>query len=113
MAYVPITVDGIGNANDPGVRRGDTVRWLLDTGVTGPFCLDPPPSMFDGPDPPASVTLTDQSSSPTYTVKHGASAGEHSYFINAGACAGKALSPLTGPQKITVTTGAVKAAGHS
>lgn len=105
MPDVTVHVDSGGNADNPGVARDKTIQWVLDPGAAGPFSLVPPRNMFEKDDNPKCFTLSSQTpDSPTYTVKHGASVGDHSYTINPGACAKKDHRPYTGPQKITVTT---------
>ena len=101
MAYVPIPVDANGDAPDPGIGWGDTVQWILDPGVTGPFSLKPPRSIFENDDNPKCFTLTSNApESPIYTVKFHAQLGHHWYAIDAGPCKRRAI--LTGPQRITV-----------
>lgn len=100
-----VTVDSSGNANNPGVAPDQTIEWQLGSGVTGPFAIDLPTNMFHQNDNPGCVTLS--STNPTsgiYTVKHGAAAGNHTYTISSGTCAGKSKAPDTGPQTITVDT---------
>ena len=101
MAYVPVNVDSNGDADNPGVSTGDSVQWILQSGVAGPFALNPPPNMFRRNDNPKCVELSSASPcSLTYTVKNSATMGDHDYFIDAGHCIKK--SRRTGPQKITV-----------
>ncbi len=113
MADVTVYIDSSGTADNPGVIPGQTIQWQLDSGVTGPFSLDPPPNMFHGDDHPACVTLASAApASPIYTVKHSASVGNHTYVINSGSCAEKAHSPATGTQTITVVTSLGATPGH-
>jgi hypothetical protein len=116
MADVTVNVDGSGSANNPGVKQGQTIQWILDSGVAGPYSLHPPPNMFHNDDNPACFTLSSSTpDSPTYTVKQSASTGGHTYSIGAGACTGKSKKPTTGVQTITVNTSLghhKKAAAH-
>ena len=106
MADVTVYVDSSGNADDPGIARGQTIMWELDSGVTGPFALSPPPNMFHRDDNPSCVTLDSQNpDSPTYTAKHSAAKGAHKYDIEPGTCDDHSRKgAATGPQKITVET---------
>ena len=105
MADVTVQVDSNGDADNPGVATGQTIQWVLDSGVAGPFSLDPPPNMFKDHDSPKCFTLSSATpTSPTYTVKQSASAGDHTYAIDSGTCAEKAHRIETGTQKITVNT---------
>jgi hypothetical protein len=116
MAKVTVNVDSNGNANDPGVLKGQTIQWVLDAGVAGPFSLNPPHNMFHNDDNPSCFTLSSSTTdSPTYTVKQSAGNGGHTYTIVSGACASKSKTPATGVQTITVNTSVgsrTKAATH-
>lgn len=108
MADVTVTIDSSGNATNPGVKQGQTIQWVLGANVNGPYALSLPNNMFHNNDNPGCVTMdSNNTSSPTYTVKHSASVGSHTYTIEAGTC-GSAHAhsgpPDTGGQTITVDT---------
>lgn len=106
MADVTVTIDANGNANDPGVKVGQTIQWTLGSGVTGPFALTLPANMFHNNDNPGCTTLNSTTtSSSTYTVKQSATVGNHYYSIAAGNCGGADRGTATGAQTITVDTG--------
>jgi len=113
MANVTVKVNSSGDANDPGVAPLEQIQWVLDTGVAGPFSLNPPRNIFENNDSPKCCNLSTGVPSPIYKVKAGASVGKHYYTIYAGTCKKKGVKPRTGTQKITVTTGAVQTAGQT
>jgi hypothetical protein len=103
MADVTVQVGSDGNATNPGVKQGQTIQWVLDSGVDGPFALNPPLDIFERK--PACFTLSSETpESPKHTVKGGCSTGEHQYTIVSGTCQEASQLPTTGTQKITVNT---------